>query len=150
MWFPLPSLPKSGAISIDLYSMILLDTHVVVWLASGDARMSRSAQGTIDEARQSGSTLAISDITLMEIAQLSHRRRIEFPGGLESFLSEVERRFTVLPINGNIALQAFELPARYPNDPADRIIGATALIEDIPLLTADAAIRNSRAVPTIW
>jgi PIN domain nuclease of toxin-antitoxin system len=50
----------------------------------------------------------------------------------------------------NVAMQAFELPASYPNDPVDRIIGATALIEDIPLLTADREIRKSRAVPTLW
>ncbi len=94
--------------------------------------------------------LAISDVTLMEVAQLWHRRRIEFPVGLESFLEEVERRFSVLPITANIAFQAFELPPGYPKNPADRIIGATALIEDIPLLTADRAIRKARAVPTIW
>jgi PIN domain nuclease of toxin-antitoxin system len=32
----------------------------------------------------------------------------------------------------------------------DRIIGATALIEDLPLLTADREIRKSRAFPTTW
>jgi len=53
-------------------------------------------------------------------------------------------------LRGNIALQAFELPAGYPNDPADRIIGATALIEDVPLVTADREIHKSRVVPTIW
>ncbi len=68
----------------------------------------------------------------------------------EVFLSEVERRFVVLPITANIALQASQLPASYPKDPADRVIGATALIEDIPLLTADSEIRRSRAIPVIW
>ncbi len=68
----------------------------------------------------------------------------------EAFLSEVERKFVVLPITANIALQAYALPGNYPRDPADRIIGATALIEDIPLVTADQAIRKSHAVPTIW
>jgi PIN domain nuclease of toxin-antitoxin system len=42
------------------------------------------------------------------------------------------------------------MPTSYPKDPADRIIGATALVGDIPLLTADRAIRNAKAVPTIW
>ena len=69
---------------------------------------------------------------------------------VETVLSEIERRFVVLPITGNVALQAFELPADYPNDPVDRIIGATALVEDIPLITADREIRKSGAVPTIW
>lgn len=86
----------------------------------------------------------------MEIAQLSYRRRIEFVVSLESFLSEVAQRFKVCPITVNIAMQAFELPGDYPNDPVDRVIGATALVEDIPLLTADREIRKSRAVRTIW
>jgi PIN domain nuclease of toxin-antitoxin system len=51
---------------------------------------------------------------------------------------------------GHICVQAFGLPANYPKDPADRIIGATALVEGLSLVTADRAIRNSRAVPTIW
>jgi PIN domain nuclease of toxin-antitoxin system len=42
------------------------------------------------------------------------------------------------------------LPASYPEDPADRIIGATALVEGLPLLTADREIRRSKAVQTIW
>ncbi len=112
--------------------------------------MSKPARAAIDEARQNSRGLAISDVTLMEIAQLSHRRRIEFVVDLESFLAEVALRFKVFPITTNIARQAFELPASYPNDPVDRVIGATALIEDIPLLTADREIRKSRAVSTIW
>jgi predicted nucleic acid-binding protein len=41
-------------------------------------------------------------------------------------------------------------PAAYPKDPADRIIGATALVEGLSLLTADRAIRRSRALQSIW
>jgi PIN domain nuclease of toxin-antitoxin system len=130
--------------------LILLDTHVLLWLASGDPRLSRPAHTAIDNARQQDIGLALSDVTLMEIAQLWYRKRIDFPVGLESFLEEVERRFRVFPITRNIAMQAFELPANYPNDPFDRIIGATALVEDLRLVTADSAIRKSRAMPTIW
>jgi PIN domain nuclease of toxin-antitoxin system len=130
--------------------LILLDTHVVLWLGLEQDRLSKNGLAAIDEARQSRRGMAISGVTLMEIAQLSHRKRIEFPAGLESFLEEVERRFTVLPITGNIAMQAFELPAKFPKDPVDRLIAATSLIEDIPLITADREIRKSGAVPTIW
>ena len=87
---------------------------------------------------------------VFEIALLASRGRIRLTPDPETFLSEVERHFVVFPITGTIALQAFELPAGYPRDPADRIIGATALIEDLALMTADREIRNSRAVPTIW
>ncbi len=104
----------------------------------------------IQEAREKESGIAVSDITLFEIALLASRGRVNFKPDVETTLSEVERQFIVLPITASIALQGFELPAGYPKDPVDRIIGATALIEDIPLLTADAQIRRSRAVPTIW
>ena len=130
--------------------MILLDTHVVVWLALEPNRISRPAQAAISEARQKVRGLAISDFTLFELSMLFRKKKFQLAISPETFLSEVEHRFVVLPVTANIALQALELPANYPKDPADRIIGATALIEDIPLITADAHIRRSRAVPTIW
>lgn len=94
--------------------------------------------------------IAVSDFTLFELSMLFLKKQFALVVSPQAFLSEVERRFVVLPINSSIALQALELPASYPKDPADRIIGATALVQDIPLLTADKEIRRSRAVPVIW
>jgi PIN domain nuclease of toxin-antitoxin system len=130
--------------------LILLDTHVVIWLAQDYQRLSPEALQAIRKAREKDRGLAVSGITLVEIVRLSSHGRIHLTPSVEAVLSEVERRFIVLPITGNIALQAFDLPTGYPNDPADRIIGATALVEDIPLITADRAIRQSRVLPTIW
>ena len=130
--------------------MILLDTHVVIWLAQDYQRLSPRAQSATEEARQKERGLAVSSITLVEIARLAAYGRLSLTPDLETFLSDVERRFVVLPITANIAVQAFALPASYPKDPVDRVIGATALIEDIPLITADREIRKSGAVPAIW
>ena len=130
--------------------MILLDTHVVIWLAQDYRLISPKAHATIEQARQNDGGVAVSDITLFEIALLASRGRVNFKPDVETTLSEVERQFVILPITANIALQAFVFPASYPKDPVDRIIGATALIEDLPLVTADQAIRASRVVPTIW
>lgn len=130
--------------------LILLDTHVVIWLAQDYERISSTARATIREARKKERGLAVSCITLLEIARLAARGRIGLTPDAETVLREIEDRFIVLPITRNIALQAFELPKEYPNDPVDRVLGATALVEDIPLITADRQIRNSRAVPTIW
>ncbi len=69
---------------------------------------------------------------------------------LETFLSEVESRFVVLPITSRICVRAMGLPAAYPKDSADRIIGATAMVEGISLITADNDIRKSKALRTIW
>ena len=130
--------------------MILVDTHVVVWLAFDQAQLSKKARAAIDDARRNGDGLAISDITLLELATLASKGRIRLNISLESFLREIEARFTILPISGRACVRALGLPAAYPKDPADRIIAGTALVEGLSLLTADRAIRRSRALPTIW
>lgn len=130
--------------------MILVDTHVVVWLAFDQNRISRKARTAIDDARKNADGLAISDITLLELATLARKGRIHLEISLESFLQEVESRFVVLPMTGRACARAVALPAAYPQDPADRIIAATALVEGLSLLTADREIRRSRTVQTIW
>jgi len=130
--------------------VILLDTHIVAWLAFDPTQLSAKARAAIDDARDSGEGLAISDITLLELAILTSKRRLQLDLSLESFLQEVESRFIVLPISGRACVRAFDLPATYPGDPADRIIGATALVEGLSLVTADRKIRRSRALRTIW
>jgi PIN domain nuclease of toxin-antitoxin system len=130
--------------------MILVDTHVVVWLAFDQDQISRKARSAIDDARKNAEGLAICDITLLELATLATKGRICLDISLESFLQEVESRFIVLPISGRVCARAMALPATYPKDPADRIIGSTALVEGLTLLTADREIRRSGTVQTVW
>jgi len=130
--------------------VILVDTHVVAWMAFEPGRISKNAREAIDDARKNGGGLAISAVTLWELATHAGRGHIRLDVSLESFLSEVETRFTVLPITGRACVRALGLPAAYPKDPADRIIAATALVEGLSLLTADREIRRARALRTVW
>jgi PIN domain nuclease of toxin-antitoxin system len=130
--------------------LILVDTHVVVWLAFEEYRISSKAKAAIDEARGLGDGLGICDFTLLEVGTLASKGRIHLGVSLESFLHEVEARFVVFPITGRACARAMAFPATYPKDPADRIIGATALVEGLSLITADREIRRSKLVPTIW
>lgn len=130
--------------------MILLDTHVILWLALEPGKISKKARATIEEVRQRGEGLAISDISLLEIATLERKNRIQLKASLETLLAEIEVRFIVLPITGRVCVRAVSLPATYSNDPADRVIGSTALVEGIPLVTADDNIRRSKALAVIW
>src|SRR6202171_6589726 len=130
--------------------VILLDTHVVLWLTTDPANLSVKAKSAIEDARKNGDGLAISDITLLELAALANKGRIHLDISLESFLQEVEARFVVLPMSGSACARAMELPATYPKDPADHIIGATALVEGLSLLTADRELLRSKVLHTIW
>jgi len=130
--------------------LILVDTHIVLWLALEPERISKRVQAAIDEARGSGAGLAISAMTLVEIATLFGKRRFQLAMSLESFLHELERKFVVLPINARTCARMLSLPAAYPKEPADRVIGATALVEGMSLVTADREIRRAKVVRTIW
>jgi PIN domain nuclease of toxin-antitoxin system len=57
---------------------------------------------------------------------------------------------TVLPITPEIAARAVSFPDPYPKDPQDRLIGATALVEGIQLVTRDKLIKDSGMIPIIW
>lgn len=130
--------------------MILLDTHVVLWLLSDPARLSNAARAAIDDVRRNGGGLAICGITLLEIATANLNGRISLTMSLESFLKDVEDRFVVLPISARACARTLTLPEGYPKDPADRVIGATALVEGMSLVTADREIRRAKVVRTIW
>src|SRR5262249_49739048 len=109
--------------------VILLDTHVVLLLTSDPAQLSPKARKAIEQARKNAESLAISDITLLELATLARKGRIHLTISLESLLQEIEARFAVLPISSRACARTMQLHASYPKDPADRLLGATALVE---------------------
>ena len=130
--------------------MILVDTHVAAWLALEPGRISRKARGAIDDARASATGLGLANISLWELTMLVSKGRIRLTVGLESFLTEIENRFIIVPLTAQVCVRALSLPAAYTKDPADRIIAATALVEGVPLVTADHQIQRSKTVQTIW
>jgi PIN domain nuclease of toxin-antitoxin system len=129
--------------------MILLDTHVLVWMASEPKQLSRRAHQAIRQARQT-TGIAVATITLWELAWLAENGRIQISASVESFVREIVTRVILKPITPEIAALAVRLPAAFPKDPADRLITSTAMIEGAPLITADARIRQTKVVQTIW
>jgi PIN domain nuclease of toxin-antitoxin system len=120
------------------------------WLAFDQNQLSKRARAAIDDARKNGDGLAISDISHLELATFVSKGHVRLDISLESFLQEMEARFIILPISGRACARIMVLPTAYSKDPADRIIGATALVEGLVLTTADTEIIRSQVVHTIW
>ena len=129
--------------------MILLDTHVLAWLSFDPSKLSRLAASAIRRASGDGG-LCISAITLWELGWLIAHGRLQMPGTLETVLEKVSSRVAVLPITQKIAALANQFPQDFPNDPCDRLIGATSLAEGVILITKDERIRASKLLRTIW
>lgn len=119
--------------------MILLDTHVVVWMRADPDRLGDGARRAIDTADE----IAISDITLWEMAMLVSLGRLDVDQPLGGYLAEVSRTSTVLAITAAVATGTANLPSTFPTkDPADRLIYATAQVYGLALLSADRRLRD--------
>lgn len=130
--------------------MILIDTQIVVWLAADPKRLSSRAAAAIREAREFSDGVAIASVTLYELAWLVAMERIIVSTSPHAFLLDVQSRFVVRQLTALIASRAVEMSPSFPKDPMDRIIGATAIVEGLKLVTADGLIRRSKLVDTIW
>lgn len=129
--------------------MILLDTHVLVWLVREPAKLSPAASDAIRAAGHAGG-LAISAITLWELGWLATHGRLNIFGTVETFVDEITSRTAIRSITPRIAVMANQFPSTYSNDPSDRLIGATAMAEGIALVTKDRSIRDCKQIKTIW
>lgn len=129
--------------------LILLDTHVLAWTAEDPDRLSRAAASEIRRARRGGG-LGISAITLWELSWQIARGRIRSYGTVDATLRQMIEGVAVLPVTPEIAALATQFPDDYPQDPADRLIGATARVEGLTLVTKDERIRKSALVRTVW
>ena len=128
---------------------MLLDTHVILrWLSDGK-RLSRAQLRALETAARRAEPVALSAITLLEIAVLVSEGRVKLKAGVNQFFDDLQGNplFQVLPLTYEIASEAALLGAL--RDPADRAIVATARIHRLQLVTSDKRIIESTLVRVI-
>jgi PIN domain nuclease of toxin-antitoxin system len=123
---------------------LLLDTHIVLWLNSGDERLGEATRRTIDTAWKAGGRILLSSVSVWEIAILVDKGFIE----LDLPVSEWVERFLDRPgleavaLDHATAARAYSLHHLEHRDPADRLLIASAIGLGCPLVTRDDCIRR--------
>ena len=131
--------------------MIIADTHIIIWHALKPDKLSKKARTSMDEANRTDGIIC-SDISLWEIAMLMHKGRLIVDVGYMEFIDLVltSNQYSVKAITPEIAELSATLFSAQNKDPADKIIAATSIVEKADLITADAELRNSKQIRTIW
>lgn len=132
--------------------MIVLDTHTLIWWASGEhEQLSPAARAAISAELENGEIL-VSSISAWELAMLVARGRVDLSMDVSSWLAVVGEIEAVrfVPVDNDIGVKSTELPGEFHKDPADRIIVATARKFAAPLVSADEKIRAYAHVRVVW
>ncbi|MBW4552119.1 MAG: type II toxin-antitoxin system VapC family toxin [Aphanocapsa sp. GSE-SYN-MK-11-07L] len=119
--------------------LLVLDTHIWVWLLNGDAqRLSEEGLAAIEQASQFGQ-LGVSAISVWEVGMLEAKGRIRFAQLCIDWVREALSvpGLRLLPLTPEIAIESSHLPGQIQGDPADRILAATTRILDATLVTQD-------------
>ena len=129
--------------------MILLDTCTIVWDALEPDKLTTEAKRAIEH---SGDELIICDISLWEIAMLIRKKRLVVEDTISGFTRLVlqSRDYLVSEITPEIAELSVNFGTEISKDPVDRLIAATSIARNTPIVTADRNLRESTIIETIW
>ena len=131
--------------------MIVVDTHVWVWYVADRERLSTTASELV-EREISKHSAYVSSMSAWEVALLEAKGRLQLTIPAAEWIARVESLplFRFVPVDNAIAVKSVGLAAPLHEDPADRIIIATALSLGAQLVTKDQRIRDYPHVRSIW
>lgn len=132
-------------------SAVVADTHTVIWHLLSREKLSTNATVALENATAGGDPIYVASISLVEVTYLVEKQRLA-SFALEELirvLSNPESDLVIVPLTLAVAQAIREIPRNEIPDMPDRIIAATALHLNLPLVTRDRTIRSS-AIETIW
>lgn len=129
--------------------MILLDTHVLLWWALDPDRLSSAAVASLQAMERRGGFA--SAISIWELGIKVQRGKLDLGISIADFTRRIEKSgiIELLPVNAATWLRSLELAWDH-RDPADRVIVATAILQDVPLLTADTELHRFSGISCVW
>ena len=113
---------------------LLLDTHVLLWVATRDARLGPRAR---DAIRDGSTTVCVSAVTAWEIAIKRGLGKLQAPGDVMELVRFY--RFSALDVTIDHALGVEHLPNHH-RDPFDRLLVSQARSEGLTLVSNDARL----------
>jgi PIN domain nuclease of toxin-antitoxin system len=127
------------------------DTHTALWHLFGDPSISRAAADFIDTAAAARRKIALSTISLAEVIYLIEKNRLKpsVYDDLRNALADPEHVLIEAAFTTAIADTMRQVPRAEIPDMPDRIVAATAVYFDIPVISRDRRIRSSK-IQTIW
>lgn len=130
--------------------MILLDTHIWLWWLLGDGNLTPQERLALD-GFATKKQMAISWVSIWETEMLERKGRIVLKPGFNTWIRKATDNniCTTLGVDADVVIAQRALPENFHNDPADRLICATAVLADIPLATKDQQIIRTKAC-RIW
>lgn len=131
--------------------MIVLDTHAWLWWLSEPEKIPAATRSILERSAATAS-VGVSSVSTWEAALLVKKGRLVLSMDVQDWVrkSEALPFLRFWPVDNSIALRSVHLPEPFHDDPADRIIVATALQLDATVVTRDEKIRNYGAVRSIW
>lgn len=116
---------------------LLLDTHTFIWYVLNIQRLTDKVRNLIDD-EDNEILLSIASIWEMAIKQSTGKLSFSLP--FELFITQQLsfNKFNLLEIKINHIAQVATLPLHH-RDPFDRLLIAQAMVEQIPILSADSA-----------
>ena len=123
---------------------LLLDTHIVLWLESGNASLKEQTRRKIDECWRAGGMILLSAVSAWEIALLADLQRIALDLPAADWIARFLNRpgFAPAPLTPESAARAYDMKPFAHRDPADRLLMATAMELHCPLVTYDRNIAH--------